>query len=114
MEFKFSQSLILASFVKVSVSSNMFLELAALNLPRILPNQTKEKRLQTPGWAQKFSFKLWISEIWMPLKIREYLLLAVELSIIWSWGSFCSLLFFFPPSIYTEVSLHILISCLLE
>lgn len=71
MEVKFSQSLTLASFVEVSVSSNMFLELAALKLPRILPNQTKEKRMQIPGWAQKFSFKLWMSEIWMPFKIWE-------------------------------------------
>ena len=71
MEFKFSESLTLASFVEVSVSSNIFLKLAALKLPRILPNQTEEKRMQIPGWAQKFSFKLWMSEIWTPFKIWE-------------------------------------------
>lgn len=71
MEFKFSESLTLASFVEVSVSSNIFLKLAALKLPRILPNQTEEKRMQIPGWDQKLSFTLWMSEIWMPFKIWE-------------------------------------------
>lgn len=84
MEFNFWS--LLASFAEVSISSKMALELAVLKLSRTLPNETKLNKMQIPGWPQKCLFKQWSSEIWMPFKFWEQLLLVVDISNNWSFS----------------------------
>ena len=72
---KWSLSLVtlwtLASFAEVSISSNMVLKLAALNLSRILPNQTKPEKMQIPGWAQSTHLHNGCQRFGCPLKFEK-------------------------------------------